>query len=273
MNIKSPAALPFTYNREVKMKYVVISIIAVFAFLTALLGFGQLRNQEIYMKQYKQALDAGTDAASKHVTYASGQDLDGLSYGFGEGMEHANHIPVDKEEALEWFYLVLYRSLKLENEEMQQKLKKYIPMKCVVSFSNIAIADKNDNWVIDKDFVIEYGGTRYLFTLSNQVQNVETGVWYNEEELGLDKESRQLLVSQFIKTTIDDFLNNRENKESEITYSFQFGLNDMDTKLKSVNGSNFIVLCEGLPLPSLSLFEPEKKYFAFSLGGSEIVRE
>jgi hypothetical protein len=42
-------------------------------------------------------------------------------------------------------------------------------------------------------------------------------------------------------------------------------------KLSGIRGINFIVFCEGLPIPSLNPFRP-KLFYAYGIGGSEIRR-
>jgi hypothetical protein len=62
------------------------------------------------------------------------------------------------------------------------------------------------------------------------------------------------------------------NKESGNYYKIVFSLDDVtDKKLSGINGVNFLVFCEGIPIPSLNPFRREK-FFAYGIGGSEIRR-
>lgn len=256
------------------MKYSILGTVMILFFLGLFVMIGGMNNQAATVQEYKRALDAAADAAAKHTTYVNESNLSGLSYGYGEGLENSNAIQVDRGEALTWFYHTLFRCLQIEDiPQAQDKLKRYIPMKCLVTFNNLSIADCNDNWIVEKDFVMEYGGREYLFTLSDQVMDMETKVWSRDADIGLDTKVRQEMVAAFIQEEIDHFLAERENGESGIQYSFRLGLNENSEMLRSVNGSNFIVLCEGLPIPGYNFFTPQKQYYAFSLGGSEIVRE
>lgn len=254
------------------MKASLFTVLAIIYFCVCV-TFGGIRNQTMFKQEYKRAVDSGTDAAAKHTTYLSDGNIGDLSSGFGEGFQDTNNIPVDCEDSLRWFYNVFYRNLGIQdNTNVQEKIKTYIPMKCLITFNKIQIADVNDNWVVDKDFIINHNGKDYLFTLSNQVQDISLGIWLKDTDIGLNKKERQEIIAEFIKNEIEVFLNSRENKESQYYYTFNIGLNDMDQDLKTVSGSNFIVLCEGIPLPAINWFSPAQKLYAFSIGGSETKR-
>jgi len=256
------------------MKEILTTTVFILYFLMTSLALGGIRKMDIYKQDYRRALNAGTDAAVKATSYKDEVDLSGLSFGFGEGLENTNNIRVDKDEALNWFYTLFYNNLGMQdNISSQQALKKYIPMKCIVEFNKISIADVHDNWVVEKEFIINYNGRDYLFTLSDQVQDVGSKEWIKDTSIGLTKEKRQELISAFIKNEIEDFLNNRENMESNTYYTINLGINDLDQMHKTVGGSNVIVFAEGLPLPSLNWFNPKEKFYAFSIGGSEIIRK
>ena len=124
-------------------------------FFITILSFSGARNQSVYQQEYKRALDAATDAAGKHTTYISDKNLEDLSTGFGIGLEDKNNIPMDKDEVLEWFYVIFFRNLNVQdNRIVQNKLKSYIPMKALVTYHGISIADYNDNWIVEKDFIM-----------------------------------------------------------------------------------------------------------------------
>lgn len=243
-------------------------------FFYTTMSFAGVKNQSIYKQEYKRALDAATDAAAKHTTYADDINIDEFSSGFGIGLEDKNNIPMDKTESLNWFYSIFFRNLDVQdNLSIQEKLKKYIPMKAIITYHGISIADADDNWVVEKDFVIERNAREYLFTLSDQVQDISTGDWLNQSNIGLSTEERQALVVEFVVDEIEDYLNNRDNQESGYQYQIHIGLNDLDSRLKSIDGSSMIVLSEGLPLPAMNWFAPAQKYYAFSIGGSEVTRK
>lgn len=250
-----------------------ITVLAIY-FLTSALAMGGIRRSATYKQEYRRALNAGTDAAAKATAYTNEDDLSNLSFGFGVGLENSQNIRVNKEEALKWFYRIFYSNLKIQdNEAIQQSIKKYIPMKCIIEFDRLSIADVNDNWVIEKPFVINYSGNEYLFTLSNQIQDQHTLEWKKDSDIGLSKEERQELIINLIKKEIESFLNNRENMESNTYYTINLGISDLDQMHKTISGSNFIVFAEGIPLPSLNIFNPKEKLYAFSIGGSEIIRK
>lgn len=256
------------------MKSVLLMTVCMFVYVCINLGNASINSQASMMETYKRALDSGANAAIKHISYSNQESMDILASGFGEGYQDKHNIYVDKNEALKWFYQVFYRNLGIENNiQVQERLKRYIPMKALILYDRISIADVNDNWIVDKKMIIEHEGVEYLFTLSNQVMNISTGEWMDASNIGLLPEERKELVVKFIKYEIEDFLNRRENMESNLYYTIDFGLNDYDPKVNSINGVNFISLTEGMPIPSLNIFEPDQKLYAFSMGGSEITRK
>lgn len=256
------------------MKQILAITVLIIYFLTSSLALGGVRRSATYKQEYRRALNSGTDAAAKATAYEDEVDLSSLSFGFGEGLENTNNVRVDKEEALKWFYNLFYSNLGLQdNISIQQALKKYIPMKCIVEFNRLSIADVHDNWVVEKEFIINYLGKEYLFTLSDQVQDLSTLEWKKDTQIGLTKEKRQEIISAFIKNEIEYFLNNRENMESKTYYTINLGVSDLDQMHKTISGSNVIVFAEGIPLPSLNIFNPKEKFYAFSIGGSEINRK
>lgn len=256
------------------MKNVLLYGFLITTMFISLLGFGSVRKTAITRQEYKRALDAGADAAAKHNTYISEEDLDGLSYGFGEGYEHKNNIRVNKQDSIDWFYKVFFRNIGIEDRPvLQEKLKQYITMKCIIEFDRLSIANEKDEWIIEKQFIIDYKGKDYLFTLSNQIKDLETNTWITETDLGLDTQARKTLVSTFIENEIESFINNDANINNDNYYTLNLGLNDYDFRVNTVNGSNVIIFVEGMPIPSLNVFDPYKKLYAFTLGGSEITRK
>lgn len=255
------------------MKNILLYTALISFFFISSFGYGSIKKTSMVRQDYKRALDAGADAAAKHSTYVSEENLDGLSYGFGEGYENTNNIPVDKNDSLDWFYKVFFRDIGIaENMTLQKQLKKYIPMKCIVEFDRLSIADQNDNWVIEKEFIIEYEGKEYLFTLSDQVKDLDTNTWLRDSDLGLDSEARKTLVCKLIKEEIENFIN-YATTEKDKYYTLNLGLNDYDYRVNAINGSNVIVFVEGMPIPSLNVYNPVQKLYAFALGGSEITRK
>lgn len=238
---------------------------------TVFIGKG-IDHLDIMKDRYKRALDAGANAAVEYTTYEHAGNLRELGTGFGEQEQHTNKIVIDKAAALTWFYRVFYRNLKLENDTAaQSNLKKYIPLKAIVSFDKIMIADLNDNWLVDKYYDIEYNGTLYRFTLSERVLKLSMGVWGKDIDFNIPPGTRQALVSEFVRNELNQFLNNRANFESNNYYDVNIAVADIDVKTDDVDGVNFIVMAEGLPLPTLNPWR-EGKFYAFGLGGSEITR-
>lgn len=220
--------------------------------------------------RYKKAIDAGTDAAAKHIAYTTAEHLEKLSIGFGEGMEHSNNINIDKNDSLKWFYEVFFANLGYSNNlEMQNKLKKYIPIKAIIGFDRIYIADKNDNWIAEEEYLIEHNGVTRKFTLSDQV--FYNGQWKKDTAWGIPTETRIRLVNKFINDTLNKHINQQKSNNNE-NYTFRLGLDNSDYKFSLVEGSNFVVFVEGIPLPTYDLSK-NNKFYAFSLGGSEITRK
>lgn len=255
------------------MRYGLIVTLTLFMFFASFLMESGINKQRYYAQEYKRALDSGTDAATKHIKYYNDSDMDDLSYGFGEGFYDTNNIKVDKEESIKWFYKLFFGNLNIREDEVtENKLKQYIPMKALISYNNISIADRNDDWIVDKDFIIKYNNAEYLFTLSDNICELDTGIWYNISDIGLNEDTKQELLESFITAEINKFLSEREIEVGGNYYTFDTGKSTKDNNLMIVSGSSFIVLAEGLPLGSLNIYTPKKKYYAFSIGGSEITR-
>jgi hypothetical protein len=234
-------------------------------------------NIDIMAERYKRALDAGANAASEYRAYNTEVMLLNQGAGYGIGLEDGSNVKINKEEALQWFYRLFYRNLCISDENKQKELKKYIPMKAIISYDRLMIADVNDNWYSydsagEKGFEIQYRGRNYNFTLSDQIYDVENGIWVKAGDIGLNTKDRKALVTQYIINELNFFLDGRKNKESGNSYRIVFSLNDtLDEKLSGINGVNFLVFCEGIPIPSLNPFIKER-FFAYGLGGSEILR-
>ena len=236
-----------------------------------------VENIDIMGERYKRALDAGANAASGYRAYDTEGMLLDQGVGYGIGLEDRNNVAIDREEALKWFYRLFYRNLGIRDINKQKELRHYIPMKAIILYDRLMIADADDNWYSydpagEKEYKIQYGGRDYKFTLSEQVYDIEKGVWIRAGDIDLDAERRKALVTQYITGELDCFLDNRKIKESGNSYKIVFSLNDaFDEKLSGINGVNFLIFCEGIPIPSLNPFRKER-FYAYGLGGSEIIR-
>lgn len=256
------------------MKYALTLAIGMLMFFSISLGFNGIRETATLKQRYKDAIDAGTDAASKYTTYLNEENLYGLSNGFGEGYKDSLNIQLDKENSLKWFYRVFFRNMGIdENTDLADQVKKYIPVKALIGFDRIYIANEDDVWIKEEPFNIEYNGQEYLFTLSNQIKDLTTDTWLQINDIGLSQVSKDTLLNQFIKDIIEDAANDRANKESDLYYTINIGMNENDPKFTTIQGVSFVVLVEGLPIPSMNLFNPSEKFYAFSIGGSQITRK
>ncbi|MBP7073358.1 MAG: hypothetical protein KBB40_07645 [Clostridia bacterium] len=235
-------------------------------------------NIDIMAERYKRALDAGANAASGYRAYYSEGMLYAHGAGFGIGLEDSNNVPVEREEAVKWFYRLFFRNLGIEDTDKQNEYKRYMPMKAIILFDRLMIADADDNWHTydpagEKEYIIQYREKDYKFTLSDQVYNIENSSWIRADDIGLEAKERKELVTNYIINELNSFLDNRGNKESGSHYKIVFSLDDAsDSKLSGINGINFFILCEGIPIPSLNPFKQEK-FFAYSVGGSEIKKK
>lgn len=242
-------------------------------FFTSLTYGASIRTQMI-KKEYTRAIESGADAAAKHTKYKTQEDLENLSFGYGVGYENTNNLRIDKMESLQWFYRIFFKNIGIEySVEAQNRLKQYIPMKAIVSFDRLYIADKNDNWVVETPYKIDYKGEVYLFTLSDQIYRYSTNSWIRQKDLGIDAETRKTLVSRFIQQNVQNYINASPDKASSNVYTFNLGLNDYEPEVNAINGTNFIVFVEGMPIPGLNVFYPNQKLYAFSIGGTELIRK
>lgn len=233
-------------------------------------------NIDIMAERYKRALDAGANAAAAYRAYDSGSMLLLQGSGYGVGLEESNNIPIDREEALKWFYRLFFRNLSITADYgRQEELKRYLPMKAVLMFDRLMIADCEDNWYSyypagAKEYKLKYMGRDYIFTLSDQIYDIANNRWIKDSDIGLAPDKRKSMVTRFILDELNGFLS--ESNKSKNRYNVVFALNDMeDNKLSGIHGINFIVLCEGIPIPSLNPFN-QTDFYAYSLGGSEITR-
>jgi len=234
-------------------------------------------NIDIMSERYKRALDAGANAASKFRPYNSEELLYAQGTGFGTGPEDRNNVPFDREESLKWFYRLFFRNLGITDAMRQEELKRYIPMKAVILFDRLMIADADDNWYSyypsgEKEYIINYSGKDYKFTLSDQVYDIERGLWLTAEDIGLSPEDRKAMVTQYILGELNSFLYSMDNNDRDRYYRIVLSLDDStEDKLSGINGVNFLVFCKGMPIPSLNPFKKEY-FFAYGVGGSEIRR-
>lgn len=227
---------------------------------------------DIMKDRYKRAVDAGTDGAVKQRSYEDSLQILQVSKGYGYGVDDKVNIPLDRNKALFWFYEIFFRNIGIEKDvDKQKEIKKYIPMKAIASFDKLLIADSNDNWIFDSYYEIEYKSEIYRLTLSDKVYRVSTNEWMRDIDFGIMPTKRKQLVSNYIRNSLNVFLNNRSNFESELYYDINIAVSDLDTKTEDIKGINFMVLIEGLPLPSLNTSK-NHKFFAFSMGGSQLSR-
>lgn len=242
-------------------------------FVTPIIFIGKgVDHLDIMKDRYKRALDAGVSSAARAYVYEGQQSLEQTGSGFGTSMQHSNNLVVDRDNALRWFYRVFYRNLGIEDDaQAQENIARYIPMKAIASFDRLMIADLNDQWTVEKYYDIDYKGVLYRFTLSDQVMNKATGIWKRDVDFGIPSADRETLVSNFIRDELNRFLMNRENAESRNAYYVNISSTDSDLKTDNIKGISFIVMAEGLPLPTLNPWKIER-FYAFALGGTEISR-
>lgn len=260
------------------MKVYFWSLIFLFCSLTLFFIGAGSDQVDMMAERYKRALDAGANAAASYRAYNSQDILANEGTGYGTGLEDSQNIVIRKDEALLWFYRLFYRNMCISDTDRQKQIKRYIPMKALICYDRMMIADLDDDWTAydssgEKAYLIKYRGKTYRFTLSDQIYDLEAGQWVRDCDIGLTGAERRLLVTDYIVGELNHFLDNRSNKESENRYKLNISLGDIsDDKISSISGVNFIVFCEGLPLSTLNPFKKES-FYAFGLGGGEINRE
>lgn len=260
------------------MKVYFWSLIFLFCSLS-LFFIGKSADQvDLMAERYKRALDAGANAAASYRAYNSQSVLTNQGTGYGTGLENGKNIVIRKDEVLIWFYRLFFRNMCISDINRQNQIKRYIPMKALICYDRMMIADLDDNWTIydssgEKAYLITYRGKTYQFTLSDQIYDLAAGQWIRDRDIGLTEDERRLLVTDYIVGELNRFLNSRSNKESENRYKLNISLGDVpNDKLSPISGVNFIVFCEGLPISALNPFKKER-FYAFGLGGGEINRE
>lgn len=259
------------------MKAFFLSLIFLFCTWSIFFIGKGIDNIDIMSERYKRALDAGANAASGYRTYDAGEMLSLHGYGYGTGMEDSSNVAIDRQDALRWFYRLFFRNLGIYDADNQEELKKYIPLKAIICYDRLMVADARDNWYTydpegEKEYILSYNGKDFKFTLSDQIYDIEGGLWIDCKAIGLEAEDRKAMLNQYIAEELNSFLNSRADVESGYNYKISFSLDDaLDDKLSGVNGVNFLVFCEGMPIPSLNPFRHER-FYAYSVGGSEIRR-
>lgn len=243
------------------------------AFFTPIIFIGKgIDHLDIMKDRYKRALDAGASSAARALIYDDKDSLEHASIGFGTKIQNGNNISIDKENALNWFYRVFYRNLGIENDaDAQLKIKRYIPMKAIAGFDRLMVADLSDQWILEKEYLIEFKGKKYYFTMSDQVREKNTNLWGRDVDFGISPSEREALISRFIRNELDLFLASRANYESKNNYHIRIADNNVDVDSESICGISFIVMAEGMPLPTLNPWNSEK-FYAYALGGTEISR-
>jgi len=259
------------------MKAFFLSIIFIFC-SGSLFFIGRGVDQvDIMAERYKQALDAGANAAAEYRAYNTQEIMENQGTGFGVGYEDSLNVEVDREAALKWFYRLFYRNLGIFTDVEQEELKRYIPMKALILYDRLMIADAEDDWYAyapegEKKYRMEYKGKSYYFTLSEQIYDISGRKWIKAGDIGLEPAARKALVTGYIASELEGFLRDAGMGRSGNRYELVFSLTeDKGEKLSGINGINFLVLCEGIPIPSLNPFN-KTSFFAYSVGGSEIIR-
>lgn len=256
------------------MRWIITLAVLVLSYLFIFMGWNVVEQQNFNRRLYKNALDSACDAAVSFRTYNSEEYMDNIGYGFGTGELHSFNIKINTDDSLKWFYRVFFKNLGIYSSDMQTEFKRYIPMKAIISYDKIMIADADDNWVVDQKYEIEYAGILYNFTLSDQVYNTVTMSWLRSSDIGLSTSERHEIVNSYINNIINNFLNNRKYQNSDKYYSINIALSDADFKTSSVNGVNFLSVVEGMPIRSFNPLEGKKgTYYALSFSGSELKRE
>ncbi len=259
------------------MKAFFLSIIFIFCSMSMFFIGKGVDNIDIMAERYKRALDAGANAASQYRAYNTEGMLLNQGSGYGIGPEDRKNVAINRDEALKWFYRLFFRNLGITAAEEQKELKRYIPMKAVILYDRLMIADAEDNWhsydmAGEKEYRLKYRGKEYKFTLSDQVYDIEVGRWIKASDLGLDAEERKAMVTGYIADELNRFLKYKVIPERDSYYNIVFSMKAAeDEKLSGIDGINFLVLCEGIPVPSLNPFKREE-FYAYGLGGSEILR-
>lgn len=259
------------------MKAFFLSIIFIFCSVSLFFIGSGVDQIDIMSERYKRALDAGANAAAEYRAYNTRDILENQGSGFGVGFEDSLNVKVDREAALKWFYRLFYRNLGVFTMEGQERLARYIPMKALILYDRLMIADAKDNWFAytpegEKKYLMQYKGKSYYFTLSEQIYDINSGKWIRAEDIGLDPATRKAMVTGFITSELEGFLKGEGIGWSGNRYELVFALEDgKDEKLSGINGINFLVLCEGIPIPSMNPFK-KTRFFAYSVGGSEITR-
>lgn len=250
----------FAYKGFIAAMIVLLVNLAVYSFQTISFNKQHLKN----------ALDAAARAGAT-VPYTTDSNIHNIGTGFGVGDEASENISLDRDKSLNSYYRILFSYLKIDNDSVKQaKLKEYITMKAIIGFDRLMIADKNDNWLVDIPYEMEYGGTVYRFTLSDDVY--VSGSWRKLEDIGMDPALKKSMLTSFIKTEFNRFINTRIHEAGKVSYDVQIALTDSDQYLTGIKGVSFVSFLEGIPIPSMNPLVAEK-YYTINIATTELIRK
>ena len=96
------------------------------------------------------------------------------------------------------------------NIERQNEIKQYIPLKAIILFDRLMIADVDDNWHTydpagEKEYILQYRGKNYKFTLSDQIFDLESETWITAGDIGLESKDRKAIVTEYIISQLNSF--------------------------------------------------------------------
>jgi len=97
------------------MKAFFLSLVFIFCTWSIFFIGKGVDNIDIMAERYKRALDAGANAASGYSSYNTEVMLRDQGTGYGIGYEDRTNVPVDREEALKWFYRLFFRNLSIRD--------------------------------------------------------------------------------------------------------------------------------------------------------------
>lgn len=206
-------------------------------------------------ERYKRALDVACYSAMRASIYKS-DNLYDLSNGLSDS------INIDKEKALEWFYKVLFKNLNIEDNKLKNNLKKYIPIKCILGYEKMYLANKEDKW-ISIPYIFKYNNSIYKLTLDCKVYKKYKDKYIETNDI---KNSYKYLIN-IIKSNINNIMDNETNSLN-IKYNIKFGVDKEDENM-CIKGISFIAFVDNMPI---SKYDFGKKFYAVSFAGSEILR-
>lgn len=241
--------------------------------------------------RYDAALDAAVDDAARALVINADQQQEAQ-------YESAKRIAVNKEEAIDTFYRILYMNFGIAGDAIAQGvLNRYIPAVIIIGYDGFTVYAEDEFvnasgetemrpvWGPKKSYAyVDQAGNSLSFTLEEQVLAYEaaTRTWHEGLRTDLRQEAAIPLLSDparfeqirrsTIVNAIQEELAYRINRHNEyaarngVAYTFTLPTISEDEWANTINDIGVMAFVQGIPMGS-------KVYNNYALGGSRVLKK